>query len=65
MKKMCGSPEQIQIKEDVNSSENPEQNTAIQEKEETQTLPISGTVKWEKARSSPRISKKPDRWVIV
>ena len=56
------SPEQIQIKENVNSSKNLEQNTAIQEKEETQTLPISGTVKWEKARNSARISKEPDRW---
>ena len=33
------SPEQIQIKEDVKSSENLEQNTAIQKKEETQTPP--------------------------
>ena len=40
------SPEQIQIKEDVNCSENlEEQNTAIQEKEETPKLPKSGTVK--------------------
>ena len=57
------SPKQIEIKEDVDCSENLEdQNTAIEEKEETQKVPVSGTVKWEKARSSSRVSKKPDRW---
>ena len=57
------SPEQIEIKEDVDCDDNPEeQNAAIKEKEEIQNFPVSGTVKWEKARSSSRISKKPDRW---
>ena len=56
-------PQQIEIKEDVDCSENLEdQNTAIEEKEETQKVSVSETVKWEKARSSSRISKKPDRW---
>ena len=46
----------------MDCSDNPEeQNTAIEEKEEIQNFPVSGTVKWEKARCSSRISKKPDR----
>ena len=57
------SPEEIEVKEDVDCSDNPEeQNAAIEEKEEIQNFPVSGTVKWEKDRSSSRISKKPDRW---
>ena len=56
-------PEQLPIEKDANSSVNlEEQTTATQEKEDIQKLPISGTVKWENARSSARVSKKPDRW---
>ena len=56
------NPEQLPIKKDAKSSVNlEEQTTATQEKEEIPKLRISGTVKWEKARSSARVSKKPDR----
>ena len=55
--------EQPTIKNDTNSSVNNEEKQPIaQETEENQNLPITGTVKWEKARSSQRVSKKPDRW---
>ena len=56
-------PEQPQIKNETNSSVNNEERQPIsQEKEEGQKPPIKGTVKWEKARSSQRVPKKPDRW---
>ena len=56
------------IKEDVNSSIDPEASSALTKerednaREEDQKLPVSGTAKWEKARSSARVSKKPDIW---
>ena len=56
-------PEQPHMKNDTNSSVNNEEKQPIsQEKEENQKLPITGTVKWEKARSSQRVPKKPDKW---
>ena len=55
--------EQPAIKNDTNSSVNNEEKQPIaQETEVNQKLTITGTVKWEKARSSQRVSKKPDRW---
>ena len=51
------------MKKDTKSSVNVgEQPPISTDKEEIRRLPISGTVKWEKARSSARVSKKPERW---
>ena len=56
-------PEQPKRMNDTSNSVNNEEKQPIaQETEENQKLPITGTVKWEKARSSQRVSKKPDRW---
>ena len=32
------------------------------EKSTLESTPIQGTVKWEKSRTSSRVTKKPDRW---
>ena len=48
-------PENIQNYEDADPTE-------MRESEEEASLPIKGSIKWEKPRTSARVTKKPDRW---
>ena len=46
--------------ENTNSSD--DDSTKIRKNEEETNMPIRGSIKWEKSRTSARVTKKPDRW---
>ena len=48
--------------EEQTATANSEDEAESAEKSTLESTPIQGTVKWEKSRTSSRVTKKPDRW---
>ena len=74
--KETNTEDEIQMKEEENSTDDPMEKqvpeninnyedsdpTEMRESEEEANLPIRGSIKLEKPRTSARVTKKPDRW---
>ena len=54
-------PMEKQVPENINNYEDADP-TEMRESEEEANLPIKGSIKWEKPRTSARVTKNPDRW---
>ena len=50
-----------QVPENINNYEDTDP-TEMRESKEEANLPIKGSIKWEKPRTSARVTKKPNRW---
>ena len=54
--------ESLTHKDQEEQTANSEDEIESAEKSTLESTPIQGTVKWEKSRTSSRVTKKPDRW---
>ena len=48
--------------EEISSGDDEEEPTGTSKNEESTQLPMKGSIKWEKPRTSARVTKKSDRW---
>ena len=54
--------ETIEQPETTSNKKEEEEQLQSDTTDETTNWPIKGSIKWEKSRSSARVTKKPDRW---
>ena len=54
--------ETIEQPETTSNDKEEEEQLQSDTTDETTNWPIKGSIKWEKSRSSARVTKKPDRW---
>ena len=55
-------PLEKQVQPETTDSSEDDDSTEIRKNEEEIHMPIRGSIKWEKSRTSARVTKKPDRW---